>query len=593
MTASERLNALRKRMDECDVDAYAISSSDPHQSEYPAGHWKIREWLSGFTGSAGFLVVTRKEAHLWTDSRYFIQAERELAETPITLQKLSVPHTPEYVEWLKQNLPRGSTLGLDGRLFSHGQMMFFHKHLDSRDIDIRSDLDLVSAIWKDRPPLPEDEVFMHPLEFAGLSREEKIDRVRAELEEDYLLISTLDDIAWLLNLRGTDVPFNPVFLAYLLVGKRSLHLFINEKKIPGSIATELEEATVRIHPYEDIYRFLEDLPESRIVRLDSRTVNEKLYSSLMSSQCRKADNIVRNLKAVKTEAEIAHIRNAMKKDGVALCKLFRFLEKRLASGEVLSEYELAQQLARYRQAQDDYYGESFPAIVGYGSNGAIVHYRPEENGSATLKPEGILLLDSGGQYMDGTTDITRTVALGEPTPRQKLHYTLVLKGHIGLAEITFPKGTTGTQLDILARMHLWQEGLNYGHGTGHGVGYFLNVHEPPQGISPGTATSRGTTPIRPGMLTSNEPGFYKEGAYGIRIENLVLCVEKEETEFGHFYSFETLSLFPIDLKLVEEQMLNDSEKEWLQKYHEHVYEKLAPLLSPEEQAWLEEKCQPL
>ncbi len=592
MTTDEKINALRGEMASCGLDAYLIPSSDPHQSEYVAEHWKVREWLSGFTGSAGILIVTKDHAGLWTDSRYFLQAEQQLAGTCITLHKQRVAHAPEHVRWLAEQLPEGSTVGLNGYLFSVLQLRHLEKYLLPKAIEITVDLELVGDLWLDRPVLPVEPVFDFPVSYAGLSCKEKLAAIRDEMRDqgaDYHLVTTLDDIAWTLNLRGGDVDYNPVFISYLLVGHSRSYLFINPDKVPANLRARLQEDGVELLRYAFIEDFLEELPVETRIWVDNRTTSIRLFNAIDEEQLISGPNIPRRLKALKNQTEIRHIRQAMLKDGVALVKLYRWLEAALTSRAV-TEYEVARQLEHFRSGQGDYFGESFPAIAGYNSNGAIVHYRPFPDKSAEIHSEGILLLDSGGQYINGTTDITRTVALGIPTDEQRRVFTLVLKGHIALASIRFPAGTTGAQLDTLARMFLWREGLNYGHGTGHGVGFFLNVHEPPQGFATSATTSRGTTAFEPGMFTSNEPGYYKTGEYGIRTENLVLCVEGPESSGERFLEFETLTLFPIDLELLDISLLTAMEKQWLNDYHQHVFEKLAPLLNPEEVSWLEQKC---
>lgn len=593
MTIDQRIQELRKLMQQHGIEAYLVPSSDPHQSEYVADHWKSREWLSGFTGSAGTLIVTPDHAGLWTDSRYFLQAEQQLAGSEVTLHKQVVAHAPEHVLWLRDHLKGGSSVGCDGFLFSLGQMQHLRKYLDEKNIAIHDQLDFIGEVWDDRPALPTGEVFPLQLEFAGQSRRDKLDKIRQRMAAKgaaYYLVSTLDDIAWTLNLRGNDVDFNPVFISYLFLSENGADLFIDEEKVPAAVRKNLEADGVRLRPYASIVPFLEEFDGQGPVLLDPSTINVRLFDMLSSGEVIKGENLPRHFKAVKNETEIGHIRRAMIKDGLALVKLYRWLEAILEKRTV-TEYEVARQLGHFRRAQGNYFGESFSAIVGYNANGAIVHYRPEEATSAAIRPEGLLLLDSGGQYLEGTTDITRTTALGTPTDEQRRNFTLVLKGHIALATIQFPVGTTGLQLDPLARMYLWKAGLNYGHGTGHGVGYFLNVHEPPQGFA--ASGARGSTPFQPGMLTSNEPGFYKDGHYGIRIENLVLCMEGPETDYGKFLEFETMTLFPIDLALIDAALLDRSEKDWLNRYHEKVFENLSPYLTPEEVDWLERKCRPV
>ncbi len=590
MTANQKLHLLRQAMRAHGVDAYLIPGSDPHQSEYVAAHWQSRQWISGFTGSAGLVIVTQDHAGLWTDSRYFLQAETELQDTEIKLHKQVVPHAPEHVAWLRENLKPATTLGLDGSLFSVGQLHFLEKHLQPKEINMDDSLDLIAEIWQDRPALPRGTIFEYEVEFAGESRASKLHRIREKMQAhsaDFHLITKLDDLAWTLNIRGADVECNPVAIGYLAVGMEISYLFMNPDKVPDEIKKNLNHDGVIIKPYHDIENWLHKLEQP--VLLDDRSVNVRLFHAVSDKYRIKGDNIPPALKALKNATEIGHLREAMRKDGVALLRFFRWLEQELQTRTV-TEFEAGRQLNEFRKAQGDYFGESFTAIVGYNANGAIVHYRPDAKTSVEIKPEGILLLDSGGQYLQGTTDITRTIALGAPTDEQKRNYTLVLKGHIALAKAKFPVGTTGVQLDTLARQFLWQQGLNYGHGTGHGVGFFLNVHEPPQGFTSSPNNQRGTTALEPGMLTSNEPGFYKTGAYGIRIENLVLCTEAEENEFGKFLQFDTLTLFPIDTRLIDSALLTKEEHQWLNDYHHRVFHELAPRLEGDEVEWLQRKC---
>ncbi len=588
---NERLAALRREMAESHLDAYIIPSQDPHQSEYVAGHWKARAWISGFTGSAGVAVVTADHAGLWTDSRYFIQAEQELKEGPFELHPLKVPHTPEHIDWLLEKLPAGNTVGCNGDIFSVAEVDHLRRKLESRNIRLAYREDLIGRIWKGRPPLPRNAAFELDTDYAGESRAEKLARVRAQMKgAEYYLVSTLDDIAWVLNIRGSDVEYNPVCISYLLIGARTTHWFVHREKVSAELRERLQADGLELHPYEALESFLGELDKDSPVLYAPGSTSINLYEALDEEQWRSAKNLIRPMKALKNETEVKHIREAMRKDGVALLQLYRWLEAEL-QGRTVSEYELAQQLAAFRKAQGNYFGESFAAIVGYAANGAIVHYKPEPDTCADIRPEGILLLDSGGQYLEGTTDITRTTLLGgEPTAEQRRNYTLVLKGNIALSRAIFPEGTSGVQLDTFARMHLWREGLNYGHGTGHGVGFFLNVHEAPQGFTPNPRGERGETPFRPGMLTSNEPGFYKAGEYGIRIENLELCVEYSSAGDTPFFAFEPVTLFPIDLRLAGLQLLTQEEKDWLNDYHRKVLNELTPLLNDEEHDWLAERC---
>ena len=592
MTVNQKLASLRAAMRKQGIDAYIIPSGDAHKSEYVAPRWKVREWISGFTGSAGTAIITQEHAGIWTDSRYFLQAETQLTGSEFILHKQQIPHAPEHLDWLQNNLSKGSVIACDGRQFSVGGINALRNKVKSKDIKVVTNADLVGDIWQGRPLLPSAPIYEHPEKYAGRSRTEKLTAVREKMTADYYLVTALDEIAWVFNLRGSDVECNPVFYAFAVIGKDQAWLFAPIEKLTQELTNILAQDKIFLKPYAVINSFLENLHEKSSVQFDKGKTNIQLYEDLPKDCAADGGNIIEGLKAVKNETEIAHIRQAMIKDGVALTRFFRWLEQTLDERPV-PETEAAEVLANFRKEQPDYHNESFDAIVGYKGNGAIVHYRAEAGTCAEIKKEGILLLDSGGQYTDGTTDITRTVPLGEPTDQQKFCYTRVLKGHIELAAAVFPAGTRGAQLDTLARMHLWQAGLNYGHGTGHGVGFFLNVHEGPQGFAPSPVTSRGTTVFEPGMVTSNEPGFYRDGEYGIRIENLVLCVEAGENEYGKWLKFTDLTLFPIDMRLIQTEQLTEREKDWLNNYHQDVYEALAPHLNAEEKAWMKEKTQSL
>ena len=586
-----RINALRKEMINRGLDAYIIPSSDAHQSEYVHDHWKSREWISGFTGSAGIVVITKDHAGLWTDSRYFLQAEEELSDCQMVLHKQGIPHAPEHTGWLKDQLKEGSKVGLDGSLFSLNQIQHLNSQLTTKQIVIETNHDLIAQVRKDRPALPDNPIFEHSIKYAGKSRSEKLTQIRREMHTqgvEYHLITTLDDIAWIFNIRGDDIEFNPLAIAYAVIGPDKTWLFIDEIKVSPELTACLLKDTILLKPYGHIRAFLMELPKEQKILINPATISVFLADLLTSGQIKKGPTLSTKLKAIKNSTEIACLRQTMVKDGVALVKLYRWLETQVQSGSV-KETEVAEQLAAFRKLQSRYRGESFSAIVGYKGNGAIVHYRPLPQSCAAIKNEGILLLDSGGQYEDGTTDITRTTAFGTPTSEQKQNFTLVLKGHIAIADLIFPKGTKGIQIDAMARQPLWKYHLNYGHGTGHGVGFFLNVHEGPQGFS--ISVARAGAAFEPGMITSNEPGFYKQGEYGIRIENLLLCVEDKKSDYGDFLKFESLSLFPIDQQLIEKELLTHTEINWLNNYHQEVLNKLSPHLNQEEQNWLKTQCQ--
>ena len=586
MTTTEKIGALRSLMQDKGFDAYIVPPTDPHQSEYIAEHWKTREWLSGFTGSAGTVIITQDFAGLWTDSRYFIQAEKELEGSGIGLVKLTVPHAPEYLDWLGENLHEGQIVGIDGKVFAQSLVEMLKKQLSPKGIKFNCAFDLPGQIWQDRPPLSPNEVIEHDLKYAGKSRTEKIALVRQEMENaslDYLLVTSLDDIAWLFNLRGSDVDYNPVFTSYAIVSQNSAVIFIDQQKLAPSLKEKLEDEGLEIKPYDEIAQYLTSLPRDSSLSLNSVKTSHHIYLGI-PPQCIKVNDISipAKLKACKDETEIKHIRNALVKDGVALVKFFRWLEENVDKGEI-TEITLDKKLTEFRQQQPGFMGNSFGTIAGYKDHGAIIHYSATPESAYTLKPEGLLLLDSGGQYVDGTTDITRTICLGKPTDEQILDYTLVLKGLIKLSMAYFPEGTKGFHLDALARFPLWQHGKNYGHGTGHGVGYFLNVHEGPQGVTPNPAVSY---PLREGMLQSNEPGFYSEGKYGIRLENLIVVVPHIETQYGKFLQFETLTLFPMEFDLIDTDLLTPEEKGWLNRYHKKVFQNLSPKLSAEDNQWL-------
>ncbi|MEM9548196.1 MAG: aminopeptidase P family protein, partial [Bacteroidota bacterium] len=587
-----RLSRLREVMKENGLNAYIIPSNDAHQSEYVADHWKSREWISGFTGSAGIIIATLEKSGLWTDSRYFLQAEKQLAGSEIKLYKPKNRFGAEYIHWLAQELSSGDVVGIDGSICSLHNFERFEKELKSKGIKLDTSHDLIQYIWEDRPSLPKDKIFEHDIRFAGKSRSEKIDEIRKEMEQqevDHHLITTLDDIAWIFNIRGSDIEFNPVAIAYTLISKNEVTLYIDQEKVDDDLYQILQHDWIKLKSYTAILEKLNSLPESDRLLLDPNTCSISHFKAINCETIR-GKTISQLMKALKSEVEINHTKGAMAKDGAALANTFYWLEQTLKSGATITEAEFADKLAANRSQMTDYVGESFPAIIGYKGNGAIIHYRPMHEDCAEIKAEGLLLADSGGQYLDGTTDITRTISLGTPTKEEKRNFTLVLQGNIALSRAKFPKGTTGAQLDILARKPLWDHGLNYGHGTGHGVGFFLNVHEGPQGFSGMISAERGKTAHQVGMLTSNEPGYYKEGAYGIRVENLLVAVPSDKEDF---IEFETLSLYPMDIKLIDETIFTKSEKAWLNKYHYEVLQKVGPLLEGDVKSWFELKCRPM
>lgn len=585
MNINDRIAKLRVWMQQHKVDAYIIPSSDPHQSEYVADHWKSREWISGFTGSAGTVVVTMDHAGLWTDSRYFLQGEMELADSEFTLHKMHNQFGHQYRDFIIEQLHKGDTVAIDGRLFSQAQCQSLKNVFSEEGINFRINADGISAIWNDRSALPQHEIFVHDVKYAGLNRSDKLKKVREKMAQhkaNYHLTTTLDDICWTLNIRGVDVDFNPVAICYLVIDEDGATLFIDEVKVPSDIKQELMNDNIQLRAYTDIVSYLNELSDGDKMLVDPKICNAYLYQSINAKKI-DAKTPARYLKAIKNSTEITHEKNALIKDGAALVKAFKWLEDTIKDRGV-PEAEFADVLAQCRSQQEGYQGESFPAIIGYRGNGAIIHYHPTHEACADILNEGILLADSGGQYLDGTTDITRTIAFTPPTDQQKLHYTLVLKGNISLSMARFPVGTQGNQLDTLARMHLWSHGLNYGHGTGHGVGFFMNVHEPPQGFAPGNS-ERANAVHAPGMLSSNEPGYYLEDEYGIRIENLMVVVKD-----GEMLKFDTLTLFPIDTTLIDLSIMTDTDIQWLNAYHQETYDKIAPLLDESHRQWLEYKC---
>lgn len=589
MTINDKVDLLRSKMKEHGVDAIFIPTNDPHQSEYPARRWKARKWISGFKGSAGTAMVALDHAGLWTDGRYYLQAEEELAGTYFELHKHGKASDPSYVDWVVENVPAGGKVSIAGNIFSIGQMEAIERKLKKADIGLVTDLDLVSDIWTDQPDVPRGEVFVHEARYAGESREDRIGRVRREMIDqgaDYHLVNTLDDIAWIFNIRGSDVECNPVAVSYAIIGKDGSTLYIYPEKVPAELKAELEKAGVTCKSYDDITGDLNKLPETSKMLIDPSNCSVDHYRAI-NAQIIRGGTISRAMKAIKNDTEIALTKNVMVKDGIAVGQTFYWLDKELAAGNNPSEAEFSDKLAEHRSGQENYVGESFAAIIGYKGNGAIIHYRPWHDKCARIKAEGILLADSGGQYLDGTTDITRTVALGTPTAEQKRNWTLVLKGHIELARAVFPEGTTGGQLDTLARMHLWSEGLNYAHGTGHGVGHFLNVHEPPQGFAP-PRSERASTVHKPGMYSSNEPGFYKEGEYGIRLENLVFTVEAETPGY---LKLDTVTLYPFDTNMVDRAVMTDAEIKWYNDYQNEVWEKISPHIDGDFKEWFRGKCQ--
>lgn len=581
------LEALRDLMRSKHIDAVIIPGTDPHQSEYPSEHWKFRDYVSGFTGSNGTAVVTLDDAGLWTDSRYFLQAAEQLEGSGFTLRKENIPGEPTVLEWLGEVLDEDAVVGVDGRLFSLIEANRIEMFCAQNGFMFAPDFRAAEAIWTDRPARPMNPAFVHDEALAGEDVDSKISRVVDALDAadaDGLLITALDEIAWLLNLRGSDVDYTPVVIAFAYVSEDERVLFIDSEKVTSEVKDHLKKYGVKIKDYDDIEKFLGKISSTATVMVDPNRVSDALGQAMICNKTYMASPVIA-LKGVKNECQIAGFRQAMLYDGAAMVRMMMWLEQNVANG--ITEMDVDRRLQQERAAYASNRGDSFHMIAGYKDHGAIVHYEATDESAYTLAPDGLLLIDTGGQYLEGTTDITRTISLGNPTAAEKHDYTLILKGHLALARAVFPKGTMGVQLDVLARGPLWNEGMTYLHGTGHGVGHFLGCHEGPQSIR----MEANPTPLELGMVTSNEPGIYKTGEYGIRTENLLLCVPAcSNEEWGEFYKFESLTLFPYDTTLMDMDMLCREEVKQINDYHAMVCERLRPLLSADEAQWLEQKC---
>lgn len=586
----ERIAALRSAMKEENVKAYIIPTSDPHMSEYPAACWKYRECISGFTGSAGTIVITDKKAGLWTDSRYFLQAEAQLEGTGIDLYKLMLQGTPSIAQFLSMELKEGDTVALNGLTYSVADAQNLESSLKKKGINLNCNLSLIDPIWKDRPCIPDSPIFEMPIELSGKSSEDKLLEINNMLHQagaDCTILSALDEVAWTCNIRGTDVSYNPVAISYAFISNNENILFINPKKVPAEIADNLKKEGWILADYGKLFDYLAKLPENCRVFIDRGRTNVAIYNALPKSAI-IIDGIspANHLKSIKNETEIKGFRSAVVKDGVAMTKFFYWLEKQMEAGEKVTELSAAHKVSEFRSEQALYVMDSFAPISSYGAHGAVVHYSPTPETDTELKPDSLYLLDSGAQYLDGTTDITRTVALcKEPTEQMKKDFTRTLKGTIGIAKCKFPAGIRGCLIDAFARKALWDAGINYLHGTCHGIGHCLNVHEGPQSIR----MEENPVILEPGMVMSDEPAMYRTGEYGIRTENMVLIHKDSETEYGTFLGFETLTLCYIDTRLIVVSMLSAREHAWINKYHQQVYEELSPYLNEEEKAWLKEK----
>ncbi len=586
----QRLGDLRQFMAEHGLQAFVVPTTDPHASEYTPLHYESRKWLTGFSGSAGTAVVTLYDAALWTDSRYFIAAAEELRDTGIQLMKEGMNATPGIAQWLANQLRQGDCVGLDGMVNPVGVVQQLQHDLMPAGISVNCQWDPFESIWENRPPLPLDTIKVHPLQYAGEKAEDKTKRLRQRLSQrgcTGMLVSALDEIAWLLNLRGSDVHCTPVFVAYCLVAEEEVVLFADRRKISSDTLAYLSAAQIRLQEYSQIIPYLQKHPAGRM--LFTQNVNASLYYAVEGHDIVMGDSPIAEMKAIKNPVECDGFRRAMERDGVALVQFLRWLKPAVQAGTE-TEISIGDKLRHLRSRQPLYQGLSFDTIAAYTHHGAIVHYEATPGSDIPLKPQGFLLLDSGAHYLDGTTDITRTIALGEPTQEEKFIYTLVLKGHIALSRCRFPSGSSGTQLDLAARYAMWQEGYNYGHGTGHGVGSFLCVHEGPHQIR----MNYKSAPLSEGVIVTDEPGLYIEGKFGVRIENMLLCVPYKDSAFGTFVQFEPLTLCPIDTTPIDFSILTETERNWLNEYHAHVRDRLLPLLDdPDDSQWLIAATQPI
>ena len=591
MTTAEKLQALREQMKKKEIHAYIVPTDDFHSSEYVGDYFKVREFLSGFTGSAGTLVVLDNRAFLWTDGRYFLQAEEQLRGSTIELMRSGQPDVPTIAEFLSKELSEGSRIGFDGRTVSSRFIHQIEKKAgeQGKTFLFQGDFDLVDPIWTERPAISKEPVWEVDVQYAGRTREEKLASVRKKMQKekaDYLLLTALDEIAWLLNLRGNDIAYTPVFLAYMLLSSDSVVLCLHEEILPQPIKEELIQAGITLAPYEEIEKVLAALPESKRLWADFKRVNYHLQHCI-PNKVEKIDKAspIGLMKAVKTPEEMAAIRKAHQKDGLAVTRFMRWLKETVGK-EVVTEMSAAEKLLEFRKEMDGFLDQSFAPIVAYGEHGAIVHYSAAEETNVELKPCSFCLVDTGGHYLEGTTDVTRTFVLGALTEEERHAYTLALRGHIGLAQARFPEGICGQNLDVLARAPLWEAGLDFNHGTGHGVGFLLSVHEGPQRFHWRIRKEEDPVALQEGMVISNEPGLYLAGKFGIRHENLMLCQKGEKTEYGQFLYLEPLTLVPFDRDAIDTNLMTGAELEELNAYHERVYEELSVYMEGEELEWL-------
>lgn len=588
----DRIEKLRKLMSEKGIDAYLVPTNDFHGSEYVGDYFKCRKYITGFTGSAGTAVITGEEAKLWTDGRYFIQAASELEGTGIELMKAGVEGVPSIKEYLEKKLTEGNTLGFDGRCVDYGYAVGLEEVFAPKGVRLFYEADLVGQIWEDRPEMSKESVVLLDTKYCGKSRDEKLADIRKQMEErkaDIYILTSLDDIAWLFNIRGNDIPCNPVVLSYAVITKTEAFIYAAGEAFSKNVREALATAGVGLKPYNDIYDDVKNISSDKAVFIDGSRANYAIVKSIPDDvKIINDTNLTLLPKAIKNETEIANQKKAHIRDGVAVTKFMYWLKKNVGRMKI-TELSAAEYLERLREQGENYKGPSFEPIVAYGANAAMCHYSPTEESDMELLPEGFVLFDTGGQYLEGTTDVTRTIALGPCTKEQKKHYTAVLRGHLALAAARFPYGVRGVNLDCLARGPLWEQGLDYNHGTGHGVGYFLNVHEGPNSFRWKIKDGKTDNPVlEAGMITSNEPGFYLEGKYGIRTENMIVCVEAEKTEYGRYMCFENLTMVPIDIEAIDMSSMTDLDKARLNSYHREVYEKISSYLNDEEREWLKE-----
>jgi Xaa-Pro aminopeptidase len=590
-----RIAKLRELLKKHDLFGYLVPTADPHLSEYPPPRYETRAWLSGFTGSAGTLVVTSDFAGLWVDSRYFVQAESELAGTGIEMMKLDAVASLGHVDWLSEHAPKGGRFGVDAQVLGVASGRALAAVLQERDVTLVTDLDLADDLWHDRPGLPTAKISEHKPPYASTSRKDKLAAVRSAMDAQGVqahLVSSLDDIAWLFNLRGADVDYNPVFVAHALIETRQARLFVNADKFDAALIAGLKADGVDIAPYSEITKALSELAANSRILIDPKRVTVGLTQAIPGSvMVIDGINPSTLAKSRKTDDELAQVREAMRRDGVALAEFFTWFESAIGK-ERITELTIDEKLTSERAKQPDFVSRSFGTIAAFNANGAMPHYHATAESHALIEGDGLLLIDSGGQYLCGTTDITRVVPVGQPSAEQKRDFTFVLKGMINLSRAVFPRGTRSGQLDSLARLPIWSSGVDYGHGTGHGVGYFLNVHEGPQSISP-SAPNDASTAMQPGMITSNEPGIYRLGKWGVRIENLVASVPAMRTEFGEFLKFESLTLCPIDTRCIDLSLMNQEEIDWLNHYHSQVRERLSGGVSAAAKDWLDLRTEPI